>query len=169
VIDELKSLYKKIEEKDTQYDKIYSRYLRALADYENLEKRTKSEKQRIIKQANEKLLLKLIDLADTFEKAENDFSSNEMTTLDSVVDGFKAIHKQFRTILKNEGIKRIKAQGKKFDPKFHEVVFVKSDSNIEDETILEEIQSGYLLNSELLRPTKAVIAKKPKEKVKNND
>ncbi|MFX0084570.1 MAG: nucleotide exchange factor GrpE [Candidatus Hodarchaeota archaeon] len=169
VIEELKSLYKQIEEKDAQYNKIYSRYLRALADYENLEKRTKSEKQRIIKQANENLLLKLIDLADTFEKAEKNLSSNEMTTLNSVVDGFKAIHKQFRTILKNEGIKRIKAQGKKFDPNFHEVVFVKFDSNIEEETILEEIQSGFLLNSELLRPTKVVVAKKPTEEVKNND
>ncbi len=169
VVNELKSLYKQIEEKDDQYNKVYSRYLRALADYENLEKRTKSEKQRIIKQANENLLLKLIDLVDTFEKAEKPVSTNEITGLNSVVDGFKAIHKQFMTILKNQGIKRIKAQGEKFDPNFHEVVFVKFDSNVDEETILEEIQSGFLLNTELLRPAKVVVAKKPKEEVKNND
>jgi len=161
-IDELNSLYKQIEEKDAQYDKVYSRYLRALADYENLEKRSKSEKERIIKQANENLLLKLLSLADTFEKAENNISHEEPIKLESAVDGFNAVQKLFNTILKNEGIKRIIAKGEKFNPNFHEVVFVKHDSKFEEDTILEEIQVGFLLNSNLLRPSKVVISKPPK-------
>jgi len=161
-IDELNSLYKQIEEKDAQYDKVYSRYLRALADYENLEKRSKSEKKRIIKQANENLLLKLLNLADAFEKAENNISLEEPIKLESAVDGFNAVQKLYNTILKNEGIERIIAKGEKFNPNFHEVVFVKQDSKFEEDTILEEIQVGYLLNSNLLRPSKVVISKPPK-------
>ncbi|MHA2306303.1 MAG: nucleotide exchange factor GrpE, partial [Candidatus Hodarchaeales archaeon] len=79
-------------------------------------------------------------------------------------DGFKAINNQFSSILKKEGIERIPSLGKKFDPNFHEVIFVKSDSNNEENIILEEIQVGYLLNSELLRPAKVVVTKKPIEK-----
>ena len=161
-IDELNSLYKQIEEKDAQYDKVYSRYLRALADYENLEKHSKSEKERIIKQANENLLLKLLNLADTFEKAESNISHEEPRRLESAVDGFNTVQKLFNKLLKNEGIKRIIAKGEKFNPNFHEVIFVKHDSEFEEDTILEEIQVGYLLNSNLLRPSKVVISKTPK-------
>jgi len=161
-IDELNSLYKQIEEKDAQYDKVYSRYLRALADYENLEKHSKSEKERIIKQANENLLLKLLNLADTFEKAESNISHEEPRRLESAVDGFNTVQKLFNKLLKNEGIKRIIVKGEKFNPNFHEVIFVKHDSEFEEDTILEEIQVGYLLNSNLLRPSKVVISKIPK-------
>lgn len=164
LIEEIKSLYKQIEEKDKQYEKIHSQYLRALADYENLNKRTKSEKSRIIKQANEKILLKLIELADTFEKAEKELTSPDSITLKKAIDGFKAIHKQFSTILKNEGVERINSLGEKFDPNFHEVIFVKPDSNNEEDIILEEIQVGYMLNSELLRPVKVVVTKKSTKK-----
>ncbi|MHA2304782.1 MAG: nucleotide exchange factor GrpE, partial [Candidatus Hodarchaeales archaeon] len=95
LIEEIKSLYKQIEEKDEQYEKAHSQYLRALADYENLNKRTKSEKTRIIRQANENILLKLIDLADTFEKAEKDLINSDSVTLNKAIDGFKAINNQF--------------------------------------------------------------------------
>ncbi len=164
LIKELKSLYKQIEEKDVQYEKIHSKYLRALADYENLSKRTKSEKTRIIKQANERILLKLIDLADTFEKAEKELTTLDSVTSEKAIDGFKAVHKQFSTILKNEGVERISSLGEKFDPNFHEVIFVKPDSNNSEDIILEEIQVGYILNSELLRPVKVVVSKKSTEK-----
>ncbi len=159
LFDELERVYKQLEEKDELYDKAQKNYMRALADYENLEKRTRTERTRIVKQANERLLLKLVDLADSFEKAEAEISIDKSTTHESLVDGFHAVHKQFKTILKNEGIKKIPAIGEKFDPNFHEVVFVKPDSETEDDIILEEVQIGYLLNSIVLRPTKVVIAK----------
>ncbi|MFX0014221.1 MAG: nucleotide exchange factor GrpE [Promethearchaeota archaeon] len=159
LLDEIKGLYKQLEEKDGQYDKIHNKYLRAIADYENLERRTKANHATILKQANERLLLKLIDLADSFEKAEQSITSNESINLDSVIDGFLAIRKQFETILQSEGVEKVAALGKKFDPNFHEAIFVKSNSGTEEDTILEEVQIGYLLNSKLLRPTKVVVAK----------
>ncbi len=159
LLDELKRVYNQLEEKDELYNKAHEKYLRALADYENLEKRTRTERARIVKQANERLLLKLVDLADSFEKAESEISTNKSTTHESILDGFQAVHNQFKTILKNEGIERIPAIGEKFDPNFHEVVFMKPDSETEENIILEEAQIGYLLNSKVLRPTKVVVAK----------
>ena len=159
LLDELERVYKQLEAKDELFDKTHKRYLRALADYENLEKRTRTERARIVKQANEILLLKLVNLADSFEKAEIDISSQESVTLNSVIEGFQAVRKQFNTILKNEGVERIPAVGEKFDPNFHEVVYVKPNSNTEEDIILEEVQIGYLLNSKVLRPTKVVVAK----------
>ncbi|UCG90690.1 MAG: nucleotide exchange factor GrpE [Candidatus Heimdallarchaeota archaeon] len=159
LLDELEQVYKQLEEKDELFDKTHKRYLRALADYENLEKRTRTERARIVKQANERLLLKLVNLAESFEKAEVDMSNQEGVTLDSVIEGFQAVRKQFNTILKNEGVERIQAIGEKFDPNFHEVVYTKPNSDTEEDIILEEVQIGYLLNSKVLRPTKVVVAK----------
>ena len=152
-------LYKQLEEKDELYERLHKRYLSAMADYENLEKRTKADRGTILKQANKRLLFKLLDLSDSFDRAERSMSSRESITVDSVIEGVKAVRKQFDTILRNEGIKKIEAIGRKFDPNFHEVVFVKPDSDSEEDTILEEVEVGYLLNSRLLRPTKVVVVK----------
>ena len=157
--EELKRVYKELEEKDELYDKAQKNYMRALADYENLEKRTHKEQARIVKQANERLLLKLVDLADSFKKAEAEITANKSATHETLIDGFQAVYKQFKTILKNEGVEKIPALGKKFDPNFHEVVFVKHNSDTEEDIILEEVQIGYLLNSLVLRPTKVIVSK----------
>ncbi|MFX1516542.1 MAG: nucleotide exchange factor GrpE [Promethearchaeota archaeon] len=163
LFEELKRVYKELEEKDELFDKAQRNYMRALADYENLEKRTRKEQTKIVKQANERLLLKLVDLADTFQKAETEILTNRSATHGTLIDGFQAIYKQFQTILKNEGIKKIPALGEKFDPNFHEVVFVKHDSEAEEDIILEEVQIGYFLNSIVLRPTKVIVSKPKKE------
>ena len=133
--------------------------MRALADYENLSKRTKSERIRLLKSANEDLIKKFLELADSFEKGKASFSESTVN-LDVVKDGFNAIESQFFTILKNEGIERIACLGEKFDPSLHEVILVKSDSSVEEDTILTEVQAGYRMYSVLLRPSKVIIAKK---------
>ncbi len=157
---EIKQLYEKLEEKETEYTKLYDRYLRALADYENLEKRNRNEFSRLTKQGNRKLLLKLMDLADSFERANATLFSVSTTEEKILVDGFKAVFTHFDSILKNEGVTRINAVGKPFDPNYHEAVYTKKDDNVDEDIIIEEVQAGYMLNDELLRPTKVVIAKK---------
>ncbi|PWI47948.1 nucleotide exchange factor GrpE [Candidatus Heimdallarchaeota archaeon B3_Heim] len=143
-------------EKTNQKDK--ERFLRALADYENLEKRTKAERSRILKNANANLLTTFLELADTLEKAKSSFtdSSNANTELK---EGFLAIERQFSSILNNAGVERLECLGTKFDPAFHEAVFVRKDPGEGEDIILEEVQAGYTLNTTLLRPSKVIIAK----------
>lgn len=152
-------LQKELEEKIEENKKLKSRHLRALADYENLNKRTKVERLKLLKSANTDLITKFLDLADSFEKGTNSFS-NSSVTLDVVKEGFKAVETQFFTILKNEGVQRVTCIGEKFDPAVHEVILVRSDSSVEEDTILDEIQAGYKLDSVLLRPSKVIIAKR---------
>lgn len=159
VQDEITRLQKELKEKNEENKKLKSQHLRALADYENLSKRTKAERLKLLKSANADLITKFLDLADSIEKGTDSFSLNSVT-LDVVKEGFKAIESQFFTILKNESVERITCIGEKFDPSFHEVILVRSDSSVEEDTILEEIQAGYKLNSVLLRPSKVIIAKK---------
>ena len=157
--DDYNRLQKELEEKIKENEKLKGHHLRALADYENLNKRTKAERVRLLKSANEDLIRKFLDLADSFEKGSRSFSDQSLT-FDDVKKGFKAVESQFFTILKNEGIKRITCIGEKFNPALHEVILVRSDPSVEEDTILEEVQAGYEMNSILLRPSKVIIAKK---------
>ncbi|MHA1947360.1 MAG: nucleotide exchange factor GrpE [Candidatus Hodarchaeales archaeon] len=152
-------LQEELEEKIEENKKLKSHHLRALADYENLNKRTKAERLKLLKSANADLITKFLDLADSFEKGTNSFS-NSSVTLDDVKEGFKAVETQFFTILNNEGVQKVTCIGEKFDPAVHEVILVRSDSSVEEDTILEESQAGYKLDSVLLRPSKVIIAKK---------
>ena len=155
-ITELETLMK---EKDEEILKGKNQYLRAMADYDNLSKRTKSEKARIIKNANENILSKFLELADSFEKGRNMIETKEFSSK-SYKESFFAIEKQFFSILKGEGVEKVKSLGEKFDPAFHEVILVRSDPDNEENTIIEEIQTGYLQNSKLIRPSKVIISKK---------
>ena len=157
--DNIAHLQKELEEKIEENMKLKSHHLRALADYGNLSKRTKAERLKLLKSANADLITKFLDLADSFEKGTNSFTDTSVT-LDVVKEGFKAVEAQFFTILKNEGVQRVTCIGEKFDPAVHEVILVRSDSSVEEDTILEEIQAGYKLDSVLLRPNKVIIAKK---------
>jgi len=159
VQEEIARLQKELEEKIEENKKLESHHLRALADYENLNKRTKAERLKLLKSANADLITKFLGLADSLKKGTDSFSESSVT-LDVVKEGFKAVESQFFNILKNEGIEQITSLGEKFDPSLHEVVLVRSDSSVEEDTILEEIQVGYKLNSFLLRPSKVIIAKK---------
>jgi len=156
---EISALQKELKEKIEENTKLKNHHLRALADYENLSKRTKADRLKMLKSANADLITKFLDLADSFEKGTDSFSEISVT-LDIVKTGFQAIESQFFTILKNEDVERISCLGEKFDPSLHEVVLVRSDSDVEEDTILEEIQAGYRLNTVLLRPSKVIIAKK---------
>ncbi|MHA1972716.1 MAG: nucleotide exchange factor GrpE [Candidatus Hodarchaeales archaeon] len=159
---EVESLKNQLEKKEKEYQKIYSQYLRALADYDNLQKRTSKEKANFFKNANEALIKKLLDLADTFDRTAEEIDNRDKLDVDVLIDSFNAAYKQFNTILKNEGVEKIEAIGKIFDPNYHEVVLVQVDDTKEENTIINEVQKGYMLNSRVIRPSKVVIAKKSK-------
>ncbi|MHA1994847.1 MAG: nucleotide exchange factor GrpE [Candidatus Hodarchaeales archaeon] len=159
---ELETLIEKLKEELRQKEKTdqknKDRLLRALADYENLEKRTKAERQRLLKNANTNLLTKFLELADTLEKAKSSFTDSSNTN-DEIKEGFLAIERQFSSILTNEGVKKLECLGTKFDPAFHEAIFVRTNSGEGEDIILEEVQTGYTLNDTLLRPSKVIISK----------
>jgi len=158
--DELAKLQLELEEKEKELQKIHNQYLRALADYDNLHKRTTKERNDYYFYANESLITKLLEIADTFQRASADFEENSNLKLDSVLEGFRVVKDQFISVLKNEGVEKIKAKGEKFDPHFHEVILVHNDEKLEENTIIKEVQTGYLFKSKVIRPTKVIISKK---------
>ncbi|MFA6890096.1 MAG: nucleotide exchange factor GrpE, partial [Bacilli bacterium] len=81
--------------------------------------------------------------------------------------GFQMINQSFRQILSDEGVKKIEALGKKFNPNFHHAVELDYQEDKEEDIILAEMQSGYVYKDRLLRPSLVTVNKKQEKENEN--
>lgn len=141
------------EETAKQMAELEERWKRALADYQNLERRVAEERFSYINSANISLLRKILPLKDNLEKA---YAS-------SPSQGLGLILKQFETLLNNEGIEEIKPLGEDFNPEYHECIEVTVGEA--DGKIVEILCPGYIMKGKVLRPAKVKVGRKnPEEK-----
>lgn len=151
-----------IEERDEYKDK----YLRALANYENLRKRTQKEKEKIYNFALENAFRDIIPVLDDFERAYKSLKEENNDT-ESILEGMRIIHSKLENVLKNYDITPFNSEGDKFDPSKHEAIHV-VPSEEEEGTILEEVERGYMIEEKVLRPAKVIVAKKEEEEEKED-
>jgi len=127
---------------------LYDRLLRKQADFENFRKRTEREKREFQQYALSDIMGELIFILDNFERA---FAhAGEAST--EYKKGVELIYKQLKDVLEKRGLKAIETEGRKFDPNFHEAVAREERNDLEEGTILEELQRGYFFHNRLLRP-----------------
>jgi molecular chaperone GrpE len=134
------------QEENTELSNLENQLKRALADYQNLEKRIASEKSSWILASNRNLLLRLLPGLDSLLLAEKHTQD----------EGVKLSIKHFLGILENEGVKKIEAIGKDFDPNLMEAITTQEG---EDNKVLEEVRSGYMLFETVLRPAQVIVGK----------
>ncbi|GFO97237.1 HSP-70 cofactor [groundwater metagenome] len=147
---ELETLNKQLEEEK-------DRCLRLNAEFENLRKRTQKEKEEFIKYANEKLIIELVDIMESFERGlEN---AKEFSDKEKLIQGMELIYKQLKNVLEKNGLVPIKALGEKFDPYKHEAMMQTPSDDDEEDMILEEFSRGYMLNNKVIRYSKVRVSK----------
>ena len=115
-----------------------NKYRRAIADYQNLEKRTREDKGELIKSANKDILLRLLPVLDTLTLAQEHVKD----------EGLRVSIQQFLDVLKSEGVTRIQVDGKDFDPLIMECVVIEKGK---EGKVLAEVRAGYMLFDKLLR------------------
>ena len=128
--------------------------LRAKAELINYRKRKDEEVQKLLKFANEGLIVELLPTLDNFERAI------KMESADSpLLDGMKMVYGALVNTLEKYGVKEIKAEGEKFDANLHEAVITESKEGIEEDVILEVFQKGYTLKDKVIRPAMVKVNK----------
>ena len=157
--DEISILKKRIEELENEVSDMKDKYMRAMAEAENIRKRTAKEKADGIKRANKGLLLSLINFMDNFERALKSFDNDETIKGSEYYKGVELIHKQFIDFLTDNGVTEIEALGEEFDPNLHEALTMIEAPDIDKEQVVEVYAKGYKLNDELLRTAKVVVGK----------
>jgi len=129
----------------------YLRQLKYLqADFENYRKRTERELNELTVRCNEKLVAELLCVIDDLERALD--SGKETEDASALLKGVEMIHKNLTRMLEREGLERIGAVGKIFDPKFHEIVVKIPRNDCEEGLVLEEVRKGFVFKGRVLRP-----------------
>lgn len=139
----------KIRQLEEEVQEAKDRYLRTLAEMENMRRRQDRERQDLLKYASEKLLQDLLPVLDSFEKAS---AAGGAEAGNAVVEGIRMVHKQLTQVLENNGLKAVEAAGKTFDPNLHQAI-QRLEDDVEQETVKDEYQRGYTLNGRLIRPS----------------
>jgi len=141
----------KIDELNDLLEKEKQKSLRLLADYQNLEKQTVDR----INARGDKIILDFITVYEDFIRAKNMYEKEggNVSSLNSII-------KNMKTILDHYEVKPIETEGKKLDPKLHEVVQEIEDPNYEEGTIVKEIAKGYIIRDEVVKYSKVCVSKK---------
>ena len=127
----------------------------SLADYQNLERKTKSDIEKGVNTKIDQFMLKFISIYDDFIRAKTILAEQKVN-----VSGLKSILKNMDSLLSEYNVKPINALGEIFDPNLHEAISVIEDSTLDDGTITKEIRKGYISQNRLIRPTIVEISKK---------
>ena len=139
-------------------EELTSAYLTLAADFENYKKRNAKNMEDVKKFAAEPLMKELAEVADNFERAINS-AENENTDKDSLREGIKNISRQFMSILESNGLAKIPAEsGMEFDPHLHESVAQVSTNRYPEETIVNVLKSGYILNGKVIRAATVTVS-----------
>jgi molecular chaperone GrpE len=132
-------------------------YLRALADLENYRKRAQREKEDAFRFANDNILRNIIPVLDNLERAtEHARTINE--DQGGLFEGVEMTLEQFRKVLESSGVKQIETMGQLFDPNFHQAMGQIPTADQPVNSVVQELQKGYLLNDRLLRPAMVMVA-----------
>ena len=134
------------------------RYMRLQADFANFKKRTAGEKLQISEVVKMEVLQNVLPVVDNFERALQVPQDKMTDDLKSFVDGYEMIYKQLMTVLEKEGVVKIDAVGKPFDPNYHQAVMRVASDEYDNDTVVEVLQEGYLLGDKTLRPAMVKVA-----------
>jgi molecular chaperone GrpE len=145
----------------------YDRFLRLAAEVENLKKRQEREISEVRQFANENLIKELLPVLDNLERALE--HSRQSEAPEALLEGLELVNQDFLKVLGRFGITPLNSVGERFDPTYHHAVMEEEAPEVDDQTVLKELQKGYLLQNRLLRPAMVVVSKnteKPDNKIK---
>jgi molecular chaperone GrpE len=153
---EIAALEARVAELEAKCADAENRYLRCLADFQNYRRRAEEQRSEIAQFANREFIIGLLPVLDNFERAVA--AANQAQSVEAFADGVTLILRQLTDLLQKAGVTRIEALGQQFDPNFHEAVERIHDGGHPENTIVEEVQPGYVMQGRVLRPSMVKVA-----------
>jgi molecular chaperone GrpE len=141
-----------------QADENLRNWQRAAADFSNYKRRTEEDRRAADLFANAVLLNRLLAVIDDFDRALDTVPED---VHEGWLDGIRLVERKLRGLLEAEGVTPIEAIGQPFDPNLHEAVVHEETAEAPDNTVIGEVQKGYLLHERVLRPSLVRVANNP--------
>jgi molecular chaperone GrpE len=130
---------------------------RLQADFDNYRKRTLREQTARAASASQALVARLLPVLDNFELAVS--HAEQSRDFDRMLKGVEMVFGELREVLQSEGLVKIEAEGKPFDPERHEAVVAVEQEGAEPGTVVDVVRNGYELRGKVLRPAMVKVAK----------
>lgn len=132
------------------------RYQRLMAEFENARKRTEKEKKQNYDIGAKEVLSKLLPVVDNFERGFDTLSEEEKEG--AFAQGFIKIYQQMMDAFKEIGVTAMEAEGKEFNPDFHNAVMHVEDEELGENVVAQEFQKGYMYKDMVLRHSMVKVA-----------
>ena len=153
--------------KEKELKETYDRLLRATAEFENYKKRMAREMDEFRKYANQSLLKEMLSIVDHIELAlQAAAGSGSQKT---IADGLALTLKELQRILERFNVTPVESAGLPFNPEVHEAILREPSDSAPENTIVREMQKGYMINGRLLRPALVVVAAPASAKTDDGD
>jgi len=149
----LKSLKEKMEAQKTELDDKEDRLKRLMAEFDNYKKRSAKERESLYNSLISDIAVSLLPVIDNLEKAVSVKTEDNNYKI-----GVELVLKQFKDVLKSNGINEIESVGKTFDPQLHEAVSSVEDPELGPQEIKEEYRKGYIIGDKVIRHSLVVVA-----------
>jgi molecular chaperone GrpE len=158
----IRALEEALAVKETEVRNNWDKFVRERADLENYRKRVQREKEELLKYGNESLILEILPVIDNMERALSHASEEPHV---AVIEGIRLTHAMLLSALKKFGVTTIETTpGAPFDPAFHQAMRQVESAELPSNTVVEEMQKGYLINDRLLRAAMVSVAVPPQVK-----
>ena len=153
--------YSELKKKAGERDEYFDSFLRAKADLQNYQKRTKKEIEVLNRLAIQDVMHALLPVLDNLSRAIKSVEDSSTNSMEKFLHGIKLIQGQFLKVLGDLGVKAIHGQeGQAFNPELHEAVMEVESNEYPHHTVLEEVEQGFFLHDKVLRPAKVKVSKK---------
>lgn len=165
IVDHLKDMETRLESVEQEAKEAHDRFLRVSAEFENYKKRSAREMDEFRKFANESLIREMLTVVDNLERALNS-SNNDNQVNSHIAEGVGMTLKEILKVFEKFNVKPIEALGRPFDPNFHQAAMREETNEHPENTVLNELEKGYMIHDRLLRPAMVVVSM---PKVNTND
>lgn len=149
-------LMKELQDLTKENEFLKDTLLRVRAELDNYRKRTEKEMSQLVENANAVLIKKLLPIIDDLERSLD--PENPTSKDGEFYQGIELIYKNLMSILEEEGLEPIHAEGEPFEVEFHDALMQVKKKGVESGIVVDEHQKGYLLNGRIVRHAKVVVS-----------
>ncbi|HLR54657.1 MAG TPA: nucleotide exchange factor GrpE [Pseudogracilibacillus sp.] len=149
-------LQKELNETLLQNNQLKDKMLRAQAEFDNYKRRTEKERAAERKYKSQDLALELLPVLDNFERA---LDAETTENNQSFYDGVKMVYNQLQQALKTEEVEPMTVVDEEFDPNLHHAVMQVEEEDKPSNTVVEELQKGYMIKDRVIRPAMVKVNK----------
>lgn len=135
--------------------------LRRLAEFENYKKRTEVYQSELLKYAAQGFILEILQVYDDFERSLKHVEGAK--DIDAIKSGMQLVFDKFTKTLNNQGVSKMETKGKEFDVNLHDALLQQATDEVEPDTVISEVESGYLYKDKVIKHAKVIVSKKPEE------